>query len=173
MTGRAARTWLVTGASRGLGRAIAETALAAGDVVVATARRPETLHDLTATYGDRVVPLALDVSDRAAVFAVVRQAVDAVGRIDVLLNIAGYGLSGGVEEVSEAQARAIGRQLLRRTVGDPGGAAGDAPSGQRTHPADVEHRGHHHLPQHRSVACQQVGARRAERSGAEHRRLSS
>lgn len=106
MTGRAARTWLVTGASRGLGRAIAETALAAGDVVVATARRPETLHDLTATYGDRVVPLALDVSDRAAAFAVVRQAVDAVGRIDVLLNNAGYGLSGGVEEVSEAQARA-------------------------------------------------------------------
>ncbi|WP_069814238.1 oxidoreductase [Streptomyces sp. TP-A0874] len=105
MTGREGRVWLVTGASRGLGRAISEVALEAGETVVATARRPEALSELSARHGDRVVPLALDVTDRAAVFEAVDRAVEAVGRIDVLLNNAGYGLSGGVEEVGEQQVR--------------------------------------------------------------------
>ncbi|MEU6057078.1 oxidoreductase [Streptomyces sp. NPDC047097] len=99
------RRWLVTGASRGLGRAATEVVLEAGDSVVATARDTRTLADLTARYGERITPLALDVTDRDAVFATVERAVAEVGGIDVLLNNAGYGLSGGVEEVSERQAR--------------------------------------------------------------------
>lgn len=99
------RVWLVTGASRGLGRAFAQAALEAGDRVAATARRPEDLKPLLDEHGDRVQPLTLDVTDRAAVFAAVADTVRAQGRLDVLVNNAGYGLSGAVEEVSESQAR--------------------------------------------------------------------
>lgn len=101
----ATRTWLVTGASRGLGRAITEAVLDAGHTVVATARRPQALAGLAGKYGDRVVPLALDVTDRARAGEVVREAAARAGRIDVLLNNAGYGLAGAVEEVSEQQVR--------------------------------------------------------------------
>ena len=99
------RTWLVTGASRGLGRAIAEVALEAGDSVVATARRPEQLDDLVAAHPGKVLALALDVTGRTDVLAVVEQATVLTGRIDVLVNNAGYGLSGGVEEASEQEVR--------------------------------------------------------------------
>lgn len=101
----ATRTWLVTGASRGLGRAVTEAVLDAGHTVVATARRPQALAGLAGKYGDRVVPLALDVTDRARAGEVVREAAARAGRIDVLLNNAGYGLAGAVEEVSEQQVR--------------------------------------------------------------------
>jgi NAD(P)-dependent dehydrogenase (short-subunit alcohol dehydrogenase family) len=99
------RVWLVTGASRGLGRAITEVVLEAGDTVVATARRREALDELVERFGERIVPLALDVTDRAEVFAVVGEAAERTGRIDVVLNNAGYGLAGAVEEVSEQQVR--------------------------------------------------------------------
>ncbi|PSL52688.1 NADP-dependent 3-hydroxy acid dehydrogenase YdfG [Saccharothrix carnea] len=106
MSRKPLRRWLITGASRGLGRAFTEAALDAGDTVVATARTPETLHDLVELHGDRVVPMLLDVTDRAAVFATVNAAADRVGGLDVLVNNAGYGLSGAVEEISEQQVRA-------------------------------------------------------------------
>ncbi|UUU30198.1 oxidoreductase [Streptomyces sp. CA-210063] len=99
------RVWLVTGASRGLGRAVAETALAHGDTVVATARTVASLDALVTGHGERVVPMALDVTDRAAVFSVVAEAAERAGRIDVVLNNAGHGLAGAVEEVSEQQIR--------------------------------------------------------------------
>ncbi|MWA08044.1 oxidoreductase [Streptomyces sp. BA2] len=105
MNARAPRVWFVTGASRGLGRAITEAVLDAGDTVVATARSVEALDGLVEAHGERVVPLALDVTDRAAVFASVAEAVERTGRIDVVLNNAGYGLSGAVEEVTEQQVR--------------------------------------------------------------------
>lgn len=105
MSREAPRTWLITGASRGLGRAITETALEAGDVVVATARDPKSLEELRDQHGDRVIPLALDVTDRRAAMDTVDRAADLAGRIDVLLNNAGYGLAGAVEEVSEQQVR--------------------------------------------------------------------
>jgi NAD(P)-dependent dehydrogenase (short-subunit alcohol dehydrogenase family) len=105
VTRRAGRTWLITGASRGLGRAIAEAALDAGGIVAATARDLTRLKDLRERYDDRVIPLALDVSDRAAVFETVHKAAAEAGRIDVLVNNAGHGLAGGVEEVDERQAR--------------------------------------------------------------------
>jgi NAD(P)-dependent dehydrogenase (short-subunit alcohol dehydrogenase family) len=105
MSPPAPRVWLVTGASRGLGRAITEVVLEAGDTVVATARRREALEELEERFGERIVPLALDVTDRAEVFAVVGEAAERTGRIDVVLNNAGYGLAGAVEEVSEQQVR--------------------------------------------------------------------
>jgi len=105
MTLPSPRTWLVTGASRGLGRAFAEVALEAGDYVVATARRPEQLDGLVAAHPDRAQALALDVTDKAAVADVVAQASAFTGRLDVLVNNAGYGLAGAVEEASEQEVR--------------------------------------------------------------------
>ncbi len=100
------KTWFITGTSRGFGREWAEAALDRGDRVAATARDTASLRGLVERYGDRVLPIALDVTDRAAVFAAVASAVERFGRIDVAINNAGYGLFGAVEEVSEAQARA-------------------------------------------------------------------
>ena len=108
------RTWMVTGASRGLGRAIAVAALEAGDVVAATARTLSDLSPLCDAYGDNVLPLRLDISDRGAVLAGTRQVLARFGRVDVLVNNAGYGLAGAVEEVTEEQAR---RQLDVNVLG--------------------------------------------------------
>jgi NAD(P)-dependent dehydrogenase (short-subunit alcohol dehydrogenase family) len=85
-----AQVWLITGSSRGLGRALAETVLAAGHRLVATARNPAQLSDLAERYGDRVRAVALDVTDEAAAAGAVKAAVDAFGRLDVLVNNAGY-----------------------------------------------------------------------------------
>jgi NAD(P)-dependent dehydrogenase (short-subunit alcohol dehydrogenase family) len=100
------KTWFITGASRGFGRAWTQAALARGDSVAATVRDTGTLQDLTQTYGERVLPLALDVTDRPAVFAAVARAAETFGRLDVVVNNAGYGLFGMIEETTEAQARA-------------------------------------------------------------------
>ncbi|MFF0018573.1 SDR family NAD(P)-dependent oxidoreductase [Streptomyces sp. NPDC005374] len=100
------KNWFITGASRGFGRIWAEAALSRGDRVAASARRPESLNPLVEAYGDSVLPLALDVTDRAAAFAAVQQAADTFGRLDVVVNNAGYGLFGMVEEAGEEQARA-------------------------------------------------------------------
>ena len=94
-----AQVWIVTGSSRGLGRAIAEDALAAGHHVVATARRPEQLKDLVDQYGKSVLPLQLDVSDEDQVSSVVGKAIEAFGRVDVVVNNAGYGDISSVEDV--------------------------------------------------------------------------
>lgn len=102
------RTWFITGASRGFGRSFAQAALAAGDRVAATARDTSSLEDLVAEHGDAVLPVELDVTDRDAVFASVGSVHDRFGRLDVVVNNAGYGVSGAVEELSEEQAR---RQL--------------------------------------------------------------
>ncbi|HEX4466479.1 MAG TPA: SDR family NAD(P)-dependent oxidoreductase, partial [Solirubrobacteraceae bacterium] len=102
----ATKTWLITGTTRGFGREWAQAALARGDKVVATARDTASLSELVTTYGDAVLPLQLDVTDRAADFAAVAQAREHFGRLDVVINNAGYGLFGTIEEVSEEQARA-------------------------------------------------------------------
>jgi NAD(P)-dependent dehydrogenase (short-subunit alcohol dehydrogenase family) len=85
------KVWLVTGSASGLGRDIAEAALAHGDSVVATARKPELLDELAQQYGDRILPLALDVTDASAARSAVEKSIEAFGRIDVLINNAGYG----------------------------------------------------------------------------------
>ncbi|MFF2552019.1 SDR family NAD(P)-dependent oxidoreductase [Nocardia sp. NPDC058058] len=96
------RTWFITGANRGLGRAFTEAALAAGDDVVATARDPKTMSDLT---DPRLTVLPMDVRDRDRVFDTVAAAFAVTGRLDVIVNNAGFGLVGAVEEVTEAQIR--------------------------------------------------------------------
>ncbi|GIF68500.1 short-chain dehydrogenase/reductase [Asanoa ishikariensis] len=100
------RVWFVTGASRGLGRAFTEGALAAGDRVVGAARDVSPLGDLAAQHPDRLLALPLDVTDRSAVFDVVDRAVAEFGRLDVVVNNAGALFTGMVEEFTEAEARA-------------------------------------------------------------------
>jgi NAD(P)-dependent dehydrogenase (short-subunit alcohol dehydrogenase family) len=100
------KVWFVTGSSRGLGRCFVEAALSRGDKVAATARNSATLKDLVATYGDAVLPISMDVTDRAAVFESVKQAKEHFGRLDVVVNNAGYAQVGAVEELTEQELRA-------------------------------------------------------------------
>ncbi|SDE26621.1 SDR family NAD(P)-dependent oxidoreductase [Paraburkholderia lycopersici] len=100
------KVWLVTGSARGLGRHIVETALDAGERVLATARDPQRLDDLAARHGDRVKTAALDVADPAAARAAVQTALDAFGRIDVLVNNAGFGHISPFEQSPEDDFRA-------------------------------------------------------------------
>ncbi|ASC07198.1 SDR family NAD(P)-dependent oxidoreductase [Acetobacter pasteurianus] len=94
------KIWFVTGSSRGLGRDIVEAALAAGDSVVATARKPADLDAVVAQYGDRVFPLALDVTDARAAQAAALRAKEHFGRIDVVVNNAGYANIASVEDIT-------------------------------------------------------------------------
>ncbi|WP_433247895.1 oxidoreductase [Actinomadura nitritigenes] len=99
------RVWLITGATSGFGRAIAEAALAAGDTVVAAARRPQALDDLADRYPGRVNAVALDVTDHGRIADVVADVLLWHGRIDVLVNNAGRGLVGAVEETTDRELR--------------------------------------------------------------------
>ncbi|MCP3760284.1 SDR family NAD(P)-dependent oxidoreductase [Streptomyces sp. TBY4] len=99
------KIWFVTGSSRGFGRKYVEAALKRGDKVAATARDTAALADLVAAYGDSVLALKLDVTDKDAVFAAVQQAHAHFGRLDVIVNNAGYGLFGAVEELTEKALR--------------------------------------------------------------------
>lgn len=99
------KTWFITGASRGFGRIWAEAALTRGDQVTATARRLSDVADLTERFGDAVLPLALDVTNPEQVQQVVTQAYAHFGKLDVLVNNAGYSLLAAVEEASDEQIR--------------------------------------------------------------------
>jgi len=101
------KIWLITGSGNGLGRDIAEAALAAGDSVVAGARRTEELAPLVAQYGERVKPVKLEVRDEAAAKAAVHLAVEKFGRLDVLVNNAGYGQFAPFEQMSAEDFQAI------------------------------------------------------------------
>src|SRR5216683_5029132 len=101
-----AQVWLITGSARGLGRAIAEGVLAAGDKLIATARNPQQLSDLVERYGDNVRAVALDVTDERAAIAAVQLAVDVFGRLDVLVNNAGYGNLAAIEDTTILDFRA-------------------------------------------------------------------
>jgi NAD(P)-dependent dehydrogenase (short-subunit alcohol dehydrogenase family) len=100
------KTWLITGCSRGLGRALAEAVLMSGDNLVATARKKSDLQDLAAQAGDRVTTLSLDVTDYQATCAAVKAAVSTFGRLDVVGNVAGYGNLGPIEDTSIEDFRA-------------------------------------------------------------------
>jgi NAD(P)-dependent dehydrogenase (short-subunit alcohol dehydrogenase family) len=102
-----AKVWLITGSGNGLGRDIAEAALAAGDSVVAGARRTEELAQLVAQYGERVKPVSLEVRDEAAAKAAVQFAVNTFGRLDVLVNNAGYGQIAPFEQISAEDFQAV------------------------------------------------------------------
>ncbi|RMQ47611.1 putative short-chain dehydrogenase/reductase [Pseudomonas cichorii] len=99
------KIWFITGSSRGFGRRFLEAALSRGDKVAATARNPDSLADLAAAHGDAILPIALDVTDKAAVTAAVKQAHEHFGRLDVVVNNAGYGVFGLVEELTEQDVR--------------------------------------------------------------------
>lgn len=99
------KTWFITGSSRGFGREWAEAALERGDNVAATARNADSLAELAERFGARVLTIALDVTDRMAVFEAVKRAHSHFGRLDVVVNNAGYGHFGAVEELTESEAR--------------------------------------------------------------------
>lgn len=99
------RTWFITGINRGLGRSLAEALLKRGDRVAGTARKLAELDDLKATYGDQLWTASLDVTDAEAIQSVVSQAFTELGRIDVVVNNAGYSLAGAVEECTEEMIR--------------------------------------------------------------------
>jgi NAD(P)-dependent dehydrogenase (short-subunit alcohol dehydrogenase family) len=101
------KVWLVTGSASGLGRDIAEAVLASGDRLLATARDPERLNDLVERYVEQVSTASLDVSDEVAAKAAVAKAVDVFGRLDVLVNNAGYGDTAPFEQVSSERFRAL------------------------------------------------------------------
>src|SRR6202046_3069246 len=103
----AQKTWLITGSGNGLGRNIAEAALKAGDNVIAGARRTEELAPLVAQYGERVKPVTLEVRDEAAAKSAVRLAVESFGRLDVLVNNAGYGQIAPFEQMSPEDFQAV------------------------------------------------------------------
>ncbi len=100
------KVWFITGTSKGFGRVWAEAALARGDRVAATARNVRTVEPLVERYGNQVAALTLDVTDKTAVHTAMADAHARFGRVDVVINNAGYGLFGTIEEVSEVQARA-------------------------------------------------------------------
>jgi NAD(P)-dependent dehydrogenase (short-subunit alcohol dehydrogenase family) len=101
------RVWLVTGSASGLGRNIAEAVLAAGDRLAATARDPRRLEDLVQKYGDQVRTAALDVTDESAAQAAVQSAVASFGRLDVVVNNAGYGDIAPFEQLSAERFKAV------------------------------------------------------------------
>jgi NAD(P)-dependent dehydrogenase (short-subunit alcohol dehydrogenase family) len=102
-----ARVWFITGASSGFGRSIAEEALARGEKVVATARRPETIGDLAGTTDERVLAVKLDVTNAAQRQSAIDAAIERFGRIDVLVNNAGRTQVGAVEETTEEELRGL------------------------------------------------------------------
>jgi NAD(P)-dependent dehydrogenase (short-subunit alcohol dehydrogenase family) len=100
------KVWFITGSSRGLGRALAEAALEKGDRVIATARQPGSLEGLKSRHGERLRQVALDVTDPTQAGAAIHAGMDAFGRLDVLVNNAGYGFFGAFEEMSADDFRA-------------------------------------------------------------------
>ncbi|WP_047608323.1 SDR family oxidoreductase [Rahnella aquatilis] len=109
-----AKTWFITGTSTGLGRLLTEQLLERGDRVIATLRKPGALDDLQAIYGDQLHRITLDVTDTPAIRAAVAGAFAKMGRIDVVVSNAGYGLFGAGEEISDGQ---IDRQIATNLVG--------------------------------------------------------
>lgn len=117
------KTWLITGASSGLGKIMTAQLLERGDRVIATARREQALQDLSNAHGDRLQVLALDVTDTAQIARVIDHAFERFGRIDVIVSNAGYGLFGPAEQVSDEQIERVlatnltgSIQLIRRSL---------------------------------------------------------
>jgi NAD(P)-dependent dehydrogenase (short-subunit alcohol dehydrogenase family) len=99
------KVWFITGSSRGLGRSLTEAVLSKGDRVVATARKPEQLKDLTDKFNDQIYPLQLDLIDKSQIQLAVARAIRHFGKIDVLVNNAGFGITGAAEAFTDEQVR--------------------------------------------------------------------
>jgi NAD(P)-dependent dehydrogenase (short-subunit alcohol dehydrogenase family) len=100
---KSSKIWFITGASTGFGRLLAEQVLAAGESVIATARKPAQIADLQQKYPETALALALDVTDETSIDSAVDAAIERFGHVDVLVNNAGYGLAGAIEEATEAE----------------------------------------------------------------------
>src|SRR6266481_3434930 len=116
------KVWLVTGSASGLGRNIAEAVLASGDRLVATARDPRRLEDLVKKYGDQMRTAPLDVTDEREAYAAVQAAVDAFGRLDVVVNNAGYADIAPFEQLSAERFKAVVFRYHRLEAASPGPA---------------------------------------------------
>lgn len=99
------KVWFITGSSSGLGRHLTEAVLQQGDIAVATARNPDKNQDLKSKYGDQILSLALDVTNRQQTEQVIKESIERLGRIDVLVNNAGFGITGAAEAFSQEQVR--------------------------------------------------------------------
>jgi NAD(P)-dependent dehydrogenase (short-subunit alcohol dehydrogenase family) len=99
------KVWFITGSSRGLGRSLTEAVLAQGDQVAATARTPKHLNDLAEKYPDQIYPIQLDVTDKVQIKSAVEDTIERFGRIDVLVNNAGFGITGAAEAFTDEQVR--------------------------------------------------------------------
>jgi NAD(P)-dependent dehydrogenase (short-subunit alcohol dehydrogenase family) len=99
------RVWFITGSSRGLGRSLAVAVLKQGDLLAATSRRPEDLKDLRQQYGNQIITIGLDVTDRKQICDAVHKTIEAFGRIDVLVNNAGFGITGAAEGYTDEQVK--------------------------------------------------------------------
>ena len=154
------RTWFITGCSRGFGREWAIAALERGDRVAATARDLSTLDDLVTKYGDALLPIQLDVTDRDADFAAVQQAHEHFGSLDIVVNNAGYGQFGFVEELSEEEFR---DQMETNVFGAMWVTQAALPFMREQRlgpdPAGLLDRRHLRVPEHRRLPRLQVGAR--------------
>ena len=155
------KVWLVTGSASGLGRNIAEAVLSSGDRLVATARDPRRLEDLVEKYGDEVRTAPLDVTDEKAAHAAVQVAVDAFGRLDVVVNNAGYGDVAPFEQLDRAIQGGDRHQFLWCRRRRPASAHNHMPTAKkRVHPSDIIcGRSPGRAGQH-GVPCRQVGGRR-------------
>lgn len=108
------KTWLITGASSGLGRLMSEALLARGDAVLACVRRTDAMADLQARYGEQLQVIALDLAESGNIAPAITQAFATVARVDVVVSNAAYGLFGAAEELSDAQ---IDRQIATNLTG--------------------------------------------------------
>jgi NAD(P)-dependent dehydrogenase (short-subunit alcohol dehydrogenase family) len=132
------KVWLVTGSASGLGRNIAEAVLASGDRLVATARDPRRLEELVKKYGDQVRTAALDVVDESAAQAAVQMAVAAFGRLDVVVNNAGYGDIAPFEQLSSERFKAVVDTNFYGVVQrEPRGDTDHAKTKERLHSSDI------------------------------------
>ena len=175
------KVWFITGTSKGFGRVWAEAALERGDRVAATARNADTLTPLVETYGDNVLPLALDVTDKAAIDAAVKQTHERFGRLDVVVNNAGYGLFGDDRGAQRAAGPRPDRdQPVRPAVGHPGGAPDHARAGLGPHHPGLVDRRRERVPDPRALPRLEVGpgglqpvaggrGRRLRHQGHDHR----
>ncbi|MET3858157.1 NAD(P)-dependent dehydrogenase (short-subunit alcohol dehydrogenase family) [Rhizobium sp. OAE497] len=151
------KVWFITGAARGFGLVWTEAALRRGDKVAATARDTTSLNDLAATYGDAVLILPLDVTDRSAVFDAVGKAHSHFGRLDVVVSNAGYGYFGAIEEIEPEQARVNFDTNLFGTLWPMQAVLPIlARAGQRSHHNGIEHRRRDRLPDGRDLYGNQI-----------------
>jgi len=157
------RNWLITGVSSGFGRELATQLLDRGDTVVGTVRRPDSVADLLQKYPDTFHRELLDVTDADAVREVVDRSFRSLGRIDVVVSNAGYGLFGAAEELSDEQVGQIIATNLSGSIQHPRLAAAPARPGRRADHPGLLARRPHRQPGHDGLPVSEVGRRRVQR----------